>query len=201
MNKKDLEKIGLAKEALEKAGLSEDVLDKIIVEHGKDIEKHKQQIATAESERDQVKTQLEDANKQIADFKTLDVDKIKQAATDWEAKAKQTETEAKANLLAVKRKHALERELRDTYGVVDDVAVMARLNQDKITYDEKDNTFSGLKEQVDPLKEKYGSYFSESSNDNDPDPKLVKGTNGKKKSDGKTITFADAIKERLGPTQ
>lgn len=200
MNKKDLEKIGLTKEALEKAGLSEDTLDKIIVEHGKDIEKHKQLVTTAEGERDQVKTQLDDANKQIADFKTLDVDKIKQTATSWETKAKQTETEAKANLLAIKRKHALERELRDTYGVSDDVAVMARLNQDKLTYDEKDDSFSGLSEQVTPLKEKYGYYFSEQS-DNDPDPKLVKGTNDKKKTEEKKVSFADAIKERLGKTE
>jgi hypothetical protein len=179
---------------------TDEVLDKIMGENGKDIEKHKQSITTVEGERDQIKAQLDDANKQIAEFKSMDVEGVKKAAADWEAKAKQTEKEAAEKLLAVKRKHALERELRDTYGVVDDVAVMARLNQDKITYDEKDDSFSGLKEQVEPLKEKYSSYFSEeSSDDNDPDPKLVKGT-GKKTAENKKVTFADAIKERLGQT-
>lgn len=178
---------------------TDEVLNGIMKINGQDIEAEKAKVTTVESERDQFKTQLDDANKQIADFKSMDVEGVKKAAADWEAKAKQTEKEAAEKLLAVKRKHALERVLRDEYGVVDDVAVMARLNQDKITYDEKDDSFSGLKEQVDPLKEKYSSYFSEQSDDN-PDPKLVKSSNGKTK-ETKKVTFADAIKERLGQTQ
>lgn len=63
-----------------------DVLDKIMALHGADIEKQKGTLSTITTDRDDLKAKLEDANKQIEQFKTLDVDSIQKAADEWKAK-------------------------------------------------------------------------------------------------------------------
>jgi hypothetical protein len=41
------------------------------------------------------------------------------------------------------------------------VAVKAHLKADGIKFDDKAETFIGLKEQIEPLKESHGAYFSD----------------------------------------
>ena len=86
MNKKDLTELGIA----------EDIAEKIIVMHGKDIEKHKTALETAQAEGKSVKDQLAEASKQIEAFKGMDIDGIKKAADDWKAKAEKAAAEAPA---------------------------------------------------------------------------------------------------------
>lgn len=154
-------------------GIADDVAEKILILHGKDIESHKGKLTAAESERDNFKTQLEKASEQIKAFEGLDIDGVKKAAADWEAKATQAQTEAAAALLKVKQDHALERELKETFKVKDLVAVRAHLKVENLKYNEKEDTFLGLKEQVEPLKGSFGSYFS----DYVEPPRIVTGGN------------------------
>ena len=142
-------------------GIAEDVADKIFAMYGKDIAKHQTAAETAKTEADALKVQLTEANTQIESFKGLDIEGVKKSADEWKTKAEQAQAEAAVSILKVKQEHALERELRDTFKVVDAVAVKAHLKADALKFNEADETFIGLKEQIEPLKEKHGSYFSD----------------------------------------
>ena len=142
-------------------GIAEDVAEKILVIHGKDIEAHKGKLATVENERDALKTQLSEASNQIESFKGMNIDQIKASADDYKAKFEQATADTAAQILKIKQEHALERELKDTYKVKDLVAVKAHLKADALKFNDKDESFLGLKEQLDPLKETYGAYFSD----------------------------------------
>lgn len=164
----------MKREDLTKLGLTDDtVIDAIMAAHGKDIEAHKNKNATAQTEIDGLKSQLTEANTAIEGFKKLDVDGIKAAADEYKTKYEQAQTEAAAQVLKIKQDHALERDLKETYKVADLVAVRAHLKADGIKFNEADETFIGLKEQIEPLKEKHSSYFS----DYVEPPKITTGGN------------------------
>lgn len=151
----------MKREQLKELGLEDAAIDKIMALNGADIEKQKTAAETAKTEADTLKTQLADANTQIESFKSMDIDTIKRSADEWKVKAETAQTEAAQAILKVKQEHALERELKETFKVADAVAVRAHLKADAIKYNEKDDTFIGLKEQLDPLKETHGVYFAD----------------------------------------
>lgn len=69
----------MKREYLKSLELSEEIIDKIMDENGKDVEAVKNKYA----DYDNIKVQLKEANKQIENFKNMDIDKIKKAADDW----------------------------------------------------------------------------------------------------------------------
>ncbi len=62
------------------------VLDQIMDEHGKGIVAKNNTIAALTTERDGLQTQLNTANDTIKSYKDMDIDGIKTAAKEWEAK-------------------------------------------------------------------------------------------------------------------
>ena len=72
----------MKREYLKSLELSEEIIDKIMDENGKDVEAVKNKYA----DYDNIKVQLKEANKQIENFKKMDIDKIKKAADDWKKK-------------------------------------------------------------------------------------------------------------------
>lgn len=66
--------------------ISDDILSQIMDEHSKDIGQYKSKVSALETEREGLKTQLEEANKSIKSYQDMDIDGIKKAAADWEAK-------------------------------------------------------------------------------------------------------------------
>lgn len=73
--------------------ISDDILKQIMDQHSTDVGTLKSKIETLETERDGLKTQLNDANTEIQSYKDMDIDGIKQKAADWEAKYN-TDTQA-----------------------------------------------------------------------------------------------------------
>lgn len=99
MNAEDLKKLGLT---------DEEVIQKIIVLHGKDIEKNKTSLSTAQAELDGLKKQLGDANSTIEGFKKLDPEALQKAVDDWKSKAESAKAEAAKQIAALKFEHALD---------------------------------------------------------------------------------------------
>ena len=66
--------------------ISKENLDAIMDLHSADVGTHKNSVTALTTERDQLKEQLAEANKQIQSYKDMDVDGIKKSAADWEAK-------------------------------------------------------------------------------------------------------------------
>jgi len=153
---------------------TDELVDKIMAEHGKDVEKHKSDLATITTERDGLKTQLTEASKQIEGFKGMDIEGVKKSADEWKAKAEQAETEAKAQLEKLKFDHALDGALTVAKGK-NAKAIKALLNTELLKLNDADGSIVGLKDQLDKIKTE-NDYLFESDT---PAPKIVAGGNSK----------------------
>ena len=177
-------------EDLKKIGVADEQIDAIMKLHGVDIESHKAAITTLTTERDTFKTQADEAGKQIKAFEGLDIEGVKKAASDWEAKAKQIETDSAAQVAKVKFDYALENELKGTYKVKDVIPVKAYLKVDAIQYDGE--KFIGLKEQIEPLQTSKDFLFESDK----PQPRII-GGGGNQPVLGDS--FTDAVRKAAMP--
>lgn len=91
----------MKKEELKAIGLTDEQADKVFALNGKDIEKHKSAAETAQQKLLDTNEQLAKANKQIDDFKNMDIEGVKKAADDWKAKAEKAEKDAVAKIAAM----------------------------------------------------------------------------------------------------
>ena len=73
-------------EMLKELGLTDEQISAVMAENGRDLEKVKTKLTAAETARDEYKEQLEAANTTIQSYKDMDIEGIKQSASDWEKK-------------------------------------------------------------------------------------------------------------------
>ena len=136
----------MKREYLKSLELSEEIIDKIMDENGKDVEAIKNKYA----DYDNIKVQLKEANKQIENFKSMDIDKIKQAADDWKSKFDESEQEHKKQIEKFIKETAIKTAIADK---AQDIDIVAKLfDMDKITVDE-DGKVSGVDEQLTAMQE------------------------------------------------
>ena len=93
----------------EGAHLSDAAIDAIMAEHGRDITANQNTIQTLTTERDGLKTQLDEANKTIKSYTDMDIDGIKQSAADWETKYNKDTKDLKDQLDAANYGFGVER--------------------------------------------------------------------------------------------
>ena len=135
----------MKREYLKSLELSEEIIDKIMDENGKDVEAVKNKYA----DYDNIKVQLKEANKQIENFKNMDIDKIKQAADDWKSKFDESEQEHKKQIEKFIKETAIKTAIADK---AQDIDIVAKLfDMDKITVDE-DGKVSGVDEQLTAMQ-------------------------------------------------
>ena len=136
----------MKREYLKSLELSEEIIDKIMDENGKDVEAVKNKYV----DYDNIKVQLKEANKQIENFKNMDIDKIKQAADDWKSKFDESEQEHQRQLEELIKETAIKTAIADK---AQDIDIVAKLfDMDKITVDE-DGKVSGVDEQLTAMQE------------------------------------------------
>jgi len=167
MNEKDLIDLGVA----------EDVAKKIIVLHGKDIEAKKNELTTATTEATALKNQLSEANKQIEDFKKLDVDGVKKAADDWKTKYEQTVEQHATESKQRQFDTALEKGLAEAKAK-NPKALKGLLDLANLKYNEADGSLIGLKEQLEKIKPE-NDYLFEPAENAEKTPEIVAHTDGK----------------------
>ena len=154
--------------------IGDDVIDKIMAEHGKDIEGRKSEVSTLTTERDALKTQLDQASQQIDSFKTMDIEGVKKSADEWKAKAEQAAKDAEVQVHKLKFEHALEASL--TGAKAKDIkSVAAHLNTELLKMGE-DGTISGLKEQLEKIQSEHDYLFVSDV----PTPTIVTGGSNRK---------------------
>jgi len=176
-------------EQLTELGLTEEQAKQVLSLAGKDIEKYKNDNATLRTENEDLKTQIGEANNQIEQFKGMDIDGIKQAAADWEQKAKQAETDAAAKVEAMQRDYALIGALRDNKAKNPEKCLKF-LDVDALSF--KDGKFTGLVEQIDNLKASDGYLFDS----DDKKPKFAGSTQGA--GNGVTDSFLASARKAAG---
>ena len=184
MNKKDLLDLGLDEEAAQK----------IIIMHGKDIEKHKADLEARDNEAKALAAQLEEAGQTIESFKAMDVDAIKAAAEEWKSKAELAQQEAEQKVAAVKFDHALQDALREAKAR-NPKAVKALLDLEKIKLSDEGG-LEGLEEQLTAVKTDNDFLFEsvataeEDDDDDDPEPRIVSRTANKGILDDPVVSAA-----------
>lgn len=99
----------MEKQFLTDLGIADDIADQIITQAATEVK-------AAAEETAGIQAQLEEANKQIAGFREMDIDSIKAAADDWKAKYEAAE----ADKTAMQHKHKLEGYVKGL-GLRDDV--------------------------------------------------------------------------------
>ena len=186
----------MKKEDLLAQGLTEEQVSYVMQENGKDIERVKTKLTAAETARDEYKEQLEAANTTIQSYKDMDIEGIKQSASDWEKKynddlkAMQDKLEGQAYDFALK-------EYVSGYQFTSDLvkeAVIAQLKAQGFKLN--DGKFLGADDFMKQLKEANPSAFADADI---KQPKItLPGTNtppiGVTKEDFKNMTYAERMK-------
>jgi len=98
----------MKREELEKLGLEKEAIDQIMAMAGKDLEAHKVKLSTAEQEIASVRTQYDEATKQIESFKSMDIEGVRKSADEWKTKAEQAAKDAQAQIAQMRFDHALD---------------------------------------------------------------------------------------------
>ena len=178
----------MKREDLKAQGLTDEQIEMVMTAHGKDVSKHQADLASAQSEAAALKAQLAEAAGTVESFKKMDVDGIKKAADEYKSKFEQAQADAQKNLLEYKRSVALDKALKETYKVkdVELKSAKAHLDTGKLLFDESTETFTGLKEQIEPLVPVHDGWFVNDT----PLPRIVAGG----KSQSVTHLTMDQIK-------
>lgn len=139
--------------------LSDELIDKIMAEHGKSVERYKSgetQIQTLNQQIDDLKGQLGEANKQIKEFRDMDIDGIRKTAENWEAKAKQAEKDSETKIQKMQFDHALEKALAGAKAK-NSKTVQALLNMDELKLE--NGVIVGLDKQLEGIKKENDYLF------------------------------------------
>ena len=115
-----------------------------------------QELMELKTELEGVKGQLSQANEQIAGFKELDIEGVKQKAAEWEQKYNQAAENSAREIEQLKFDFALDRELTKAQAR-NPKAVKALLDRDALKYDK--GKIIGLEEQLETLKKNEDSAF------------------------------------------
>lgn len=152
----------MKREFLENLGLEKEVIDKIMDENGKDINAEKAKSTAKDDEIKALKEQVETANKEIKSYKDMNIEEIQKSVETWKTTAKEHE-KAYQNL---KNDTALKDAVR-AYESVDEDVLLKLLDKESLKF--SDDGITGLKEQMESLKESKPYLFkAEDNNPEDP---------------------------------
>lgn len=151
-----------------KVKLSKEEIKSILAEHGKTVTTETEKAKnTLTDEITTLKTQIENANKEIKSYKDMDIDGIKKSATEWEDKYNKLINEQEEA-----KKESIRRERTDAF--FNDVkfasesakaGVIAQFNAKDFKYDEETGKFQGASEWLEELKTKdTGAFLSDVAN-------------------------------------
>ena len=115
-----------------------------------------QEFKELNTELEGVKGQLSEANQQIAGFKELDIEGVKQKAAQWEEKYNQAAKDSAEKIEQLKFGFALDKKLAQAQAR-NPKAVKALLDRDALKYDK--GKIIGLEEQLETLKKNEDSAF------------------------------------------
>ena len=181
----------MKKEELLALGIDEDTAKKVLDINGQDIEKVKSKLTVAEAARDEYKTQLETANTTIQSYKDMDIEGIKQSATDWEKKYNTATADLQKKLDEQAYDFAM-KEYVNGYQFTSELvkqAVVAQLKAQEFKL--SDGKFLGADDFMKQLQEANPSAFV--IEDEKPQPKITIPGAGKP-TPGQKLTMAQLMK-------
>lgn len=145
----------------------------------------KERYQESETEKNGLKTQLANANKEIKSYKDMDIDGIKQAAANWETKYNEDTQKLNAQMEAERKGFAAER-------FIDSQKIKSPLSRKAILHEFmaqnlelKDGAFVGAEEYMKGVREKYPDEFEQEEQEEDKKT-WVRGTRNTYKPQTKT---------------
>ena len=153
----------MEKQDLLDLGMDEELAKKVLIVHAKDIQAANAKTATAEQERDGLKTQLSERDGQLATLKKSagDNDELKEQIKSLQDANKESTANYEKQLAKQKLDYKIDTALQGAKAK-NPTAVKALLKLDNVSVDDKDNLV-GLDDQLKGLKESDGYLFGEST--------------------------------------
>lgn len=147
---------------LEELKLDKDTIDKIMNENGRDIEKAKGDLETVTKERDGLKEQIADRDKQLDKLKksTGDVDELKKQIADLQKDSKSKLDALEAENKSIRINSAIDRALSRS-GARNNAAVKALLKDIDKAELQEDGTIKGLDTQIKALQKSDAYLFKQ----------------------------------------
>ncbi|EJU1321887.1 phage scaffolding protein [Listeria monocytogenes] len=152
----------MQREYLKGLGLDDEVINKVMAENGKDITAAKQQLSEVEAERDGLKSQLTQRDKDIDDLKkdSGTSEELKKQIEDLQQKNTDLESNYQSEIAETKKNSAIELALASAKAK-NPKAVRALLDNDKLELTKEG--LKGLDEQLGALQESDAYLFAQES--------------------------------------
>ncbi|RKB73753.1 MULTISPECIES: phage scaffolding protein [Listeria] len=152
----------MQREYLKGLGLEDEVINKVMAENGKDVTAAKQQLSEVEAERDGLKSQLTQRDKDIDDLKkdSGTGEELKKQIEDLQQKNKDLESDYQSEIAETKKNSAIELALAGAKAR-NPKAVKALLDGDNLELTE--GGLKGLDEQLKSLQESDAYLFESES--------------------------------------
>ncbi|MEV9640428.1 phage scaffolding protein [Mammaliicoccus sciuri] len=144
------------REALKEMGLTDEQIDKVMASHGTVVNTTKQELSDVTSERDTLKTTLQDRDKQLNALKDIKPEELKQQIADLQAANEEKDNEHAAAMKDVQLSNAIKLALTNSVHDVDVASTL--IDKEKLVIG-NDGNVVGLDEQVAALKENKSYLF------------------------------------------
>lgn len=166
----------MKKEDLIALGIDEETAKSIMALHGKTVTQLNAQVATAESERDSVKQELEVNRSEFENLKesAKGNEELSQKYAELEAKFNESKTNSEKQIAEQQKDFAIKLALKEA-DALDESIVLGLLDRDTIKV--TDNGLQGLDEQLKGLKESKAFLFQQQ--EEKPTPTIFAGGNPK----------------------
>lgn len=155
----------MERQFLKGLGISDEAIEKVMAEYGKDVGRAKDDADKLTTERDGLKSQLEEANKTIKGLKDQDPDGLFQKVKEWEKKYKDDTDALNAKLLHQILNSRVDMALV-SHKAKNVKAVRALLDLEKISME--GDTVKGLDDQLEAVAKDNPYLFEEM--DSNPKP-------------------------------
>ena len=159
-------------ETLQGIGLNDEQIRSVMAEYGKEINPLKQAQASAEQERDSLKSQLEDVNGQLSEAQknSKKGSELQGQLKDLQKQFDDSKAKAEEQLQATKKDYEIAAALSKA-GAKNDKAVKALLDTEKVNFDD-DGKLIGLSEQLEAVKKDNDFLFAD-ANESNPKPTIT----------------------------
>ena len=183
-------------ETLQGIGLNDEQIRSVMAEYGKEINPLKQAQASAEQERDSLKSQLEDVNGQLSEAQknSKKGSELQDQLKDLQKEFDDSKAKAEEQLQATKKDYEIAAALSKA-GAKNDKAVKALLDTEKVNFDDNGKLI-GLSEQLEAVKKDNDFLFAD-ANESNPKPTITSKGNPNPDGGNGTKALADYSYQEL----
>ena len=183
-------------ETLQGIGLNDEQIRSVMAEYGKEINPLKQAQASAEQERDSLKSQLEDVNGQLSEAQknSKKWSELQDQLKDLQKQFDDSKAKAEEQLQATKKDYEIAAALSKA-GAKNDKAVKALLDTEKVNFDDNGKLI-GLSEQLEAVKKENDFLFAD-ANESNPKPTITSKGNPNPDGGNGTKALADYSYQEL----